>query len=315
MLLRLVGGGPAKTTLTLLSPGASTGYTLLYPGLSFGDQTWTHEFSGARGTQGQRSAAGVVGNRTVTLPIRIAGTSKDDMNAKLAALERLVGEEIRRWGGLCAWQSNNQTPRQWFRVLTATTSIPSWDNRAEVINRALIVVTLVCAPPVEGDPLDLQDLFTPASAITDYTFDIGSGASMDTSAGRINFGNTSQVQFWHNLSGYAVSDVEVTMHYQVGAAAAVPGVFVRRTVGSPLTGIVAQIDASGTNLGLYKVTAGTLAAQTGIGITTLVTAKDYWLRLRTEGQVAFAEHWTSQPTPQGSPAQSVSWTIAPADQA
>jgi hypothetical protein len=310
VLLRLIGGSPAATTLTLAAPGTTTGYTLLYPGLSWGDQTWTHEFSGARGTLGQHSASGIVGNRTVVLPIRIAGTTKDDMTAKLAALERLVGQEMRRFGGMIAWQSNNQTPRQWFRVLTATTQLQVWDSRAEVLTRAVVLLSFVCAPPVEGDPCDLFDNFL-AAAITDYTFDTGS-MTMDNVNGRMACANTSLAQFWHNLSGYSVTDAEVTIHYQLGSTSSSVGAMLRRKDASNF--LVGEIDNTATQLTILKVVAGvgTGLGQIALGLT-LSTGTDYWLRFRAEGNVLTAEHWTSVPTPQGTPTKTVAAIIGSAD--
>lgn len=312
MLLRIISSAPSPTTLTLLQTGTTTGYALL-ANASFGDVDWQHQFSGPVGSQGARPSPGIPQNRTVNLPLRITGSSKDDLDAKIRALEQAV-EELRRFGGRIAWQSNNQTPRQWFRVMTAARQYAEWGSRAEVLNRAVVVVAATCAPYVEGDPMDVFDQFFAPSAITDYTFDTGAGtASLDNTVGRMNFSDTTEKRFYHNLSGYQVPDAEVTIHYQVGSTGASPGVFLRRIDASNY--LLALIDVTGTALSIWKVVAGVFTLLGRVTITTIAAATDYWIRFRSDGNVLTAEHWTAVPRPQATAANNVVYQLTATDQA
>lgn len=304
MLLRFISNGPARTTLTLVQTGSTTGYTPLAQ-MDFGNADWQHQFSGQRGTQGALPTPGVPQNRTVTLPLRISGVSKDDLSAKMRALEGVV-DELRRYGGLIAWQSNNQSFRQWFRVLTATVATTEWGSRAENINRDVAVVTALCAPYVEGDPLDLYDAFT-TSAITDYTFD--AGGVMTLGGGFLTAGDTNDNRFWHNLSGYQVTDCEATLGgYALGSTSSVVGVILRRTAANNY--LIAQIDNAAARINIQRVTAGTTVSLATLAITALTVGSWYWLRFRAEGNVLIAEHWNAVPRPQATATNTLTYQLA-----
>ena len=152
MILSLTPTG--GSTLTLVNDGASTGYALLQ-GATWGAPTYEHSFSGARGTQGARPSQGRLPNRTVALPLRVTGTTKDDLTTKLSALAGSV-DQLRRFGGICRLRSKNQTRYQRFDVLTATTGEVVWDTRLELLNIAAVGVTLICGPYILGDPMDVE---------------------------------------------------------------------------------------------------------------------------------------------------------------
>jgi hypothetical protein len=318
MFLQFISNAPGARSLTAVNGTAVTGYSLLAPGWDLGGATWSHEFAGTRGTQGSRPSSAKLENRSTVWTLRIAGTTKDDLAAKKRALEQVV-DEMRRFGGQICWQSNSASFRVWFDVKTAGMATAEWGGRAEVINRAVVAVAAVCGPYVEGDPMDVFDTFF-TSSIGDYTFDTGlANTTLDNGLGRLYpvAGGGTERRFYHSLSGYRPSDVEVSIGFAVGNVTGfVAGAILRRIDANNY--LVAQVDTAAAQLRIKKVIAGVETSLANVAITTLAAGggSPYWIRFRAEGNNLYAELWVSSPNVGGAtnPTSSVAYTLTAGEQ-
>lgn len=324
MLLTLTPQSPSAATLTLVNDGASdTGYELLQ-GASFGSPVWEHQFSAPRGTQGARPSQGRLPNRQVTLPIRVAGATKDAMAVKISAIVAVV-DEMRRVGGTCRMRSKSQTRAQNFDVLTATAELPDWNNRLEQRNRAVVVITLTCGPYVLGDPMDVHDDFSTDNVNggdANYTADAGAltnvavtGGVLDASA---NLTTENRLIFTGN--GYTYGDTEATIQATPGSTITSfkAGVILKRVDDENYLAVYVDDNGSNSRLRIDKVVAGstTNLASTNLG-ARVVNGTRLWIRGRIEGNVVYAEHFltTNVPNPIVAPTttNSVILTTAEAD--
>jgi len=188
--LILTAADPAQTSLTLVNGTTVTGYALLN-GAEWGNAVWDQKFGGPRGTQGARAVFAQPQNRPVVLPLRIYGSSMDDMAAKFSTLAQM-GRLMLRFGGKIQWQANSQTRRQFFQVLAAGVQKESWGNRAE--NKSIMDASFqaVCAPYLLGDPLDISDGFdTDTITAGDWTQDTG-GGTLSVSGGQVVPSSTAE---------------------------------------------------------------------------------------------------------------------------
>lgn len=303
MELSVTSNMPDADTLTLVDGSTVTGYHLLAEA-QWGNAIWNIAYSGHRGTQGALGAHSTPENRPVVLPFRVAGSSKDDLAAKISALQS-AADELRRFGGRITYRSNNQTHRQHLIVMGGIAAVSEWGNRAESHNRAVVVLEAACAPYVEGDPMEVTDPFS-TDTLSEYTFDAGAG-TLSISGGKLVPADGTQKRLHHADRGYTYSDVQVTLKYTTGASGAGDiGVTARRLDGSNYL----RAYSDSTNLYVQYVDGG---SATNIAAPVAHTARsastDYWIRLRCEGNVITAEHFTAAPTPTGTPATTVSGTL------
>src|SRR5690349_18209577 len=116
MLLQAQSNAVGSSVITLVDPtGADTGYRVL-DGLNWGDAIREVIYSGPKGTQGSGVAGGTPQNRIVNIPLRVTGSSKDDLLAKISTIEQWA-EETRRLGGILTWRSKNGSHKVYFDVL------------------------------------------------------------------------------------------------------------------------------------------------------------------------------------------------------
>lgn len=314
-LLRLYSFAPNRATLTLVNGFTQTGYALIADGLDFGNAAWEHAFSGQRGTQGARPSTGVPQNRAAAFPIRVVqSASKDQMYARVAAVEEIV-DDMRRFGGLILWQSANQTCRQWFRVMTCGWGGVTWNMRVETNNVIQNVLNAVCAPYLEGDPMDTLDAFDVDSS-ADYTAGTGNSGSISVANGVLVPSSTGLKIYRHTAKGYLMRDVQVTLKVTTAG-----------TVTSGVWGVTARADTAGADTELVaEFVAGTNVIRVGKYIagsfTSLATAAatpaintTYWVRLRCEGNLITAEVFTSPsaPTPVSTPTASAAYALTQAE--
>lgn len=317
MLLTLTTYAQTPTSLTIADGTSTPPFALVADAVDWGNARWDHTYSGPRGTQGARPAFGVPANRTVTLPLRVYGTDKDNLAANLRSLSS-IADELRRFGGRLTWQSAGQTYRQHLEVLgTDGAALGAWSNRPEQKAIAQVDLQLQCAPYATGDPLDITDS-TFGSLATDYTVDSGTFANLTTTGGvvKITTGTGTTYRLVHTSRGYDYGDTEVTVQAKIGATLAswAAGAVVWRSAAN--TYLTAYLDDDGTNsrLRIDQVTAGTLTNRASTTLATrLTTGQTVYIVARTEGTAVTVEFYTAAPTPMATTAATAtaSWT-APA---
>ena len=323
MILSFLSNAPGASTLTICNDGVSTGYELLQ-GASFGGPVWEHQFSAPRGTQGARSSQGRLPNRQVQLPIRVAGSTKDDMAAKLRALSTVV-DDLRRLGGICRLRSKSQTYPQNFEVLTASYTETEWTNRLEQRFMAVAGVTLICGPYVLGDPMDLFDDFSTDNVnggLALYTADGGALTDLSVSSGRLNASanNATEKRFIYTGVGYTFSDHEATVQATPGSTITSfkAGVILNRIDASNYLEVYVDDNGANSRLRIDKVvaTVRTNLATTNLG-ARVANGVRFWCRGRIEGNVIYAEHFvtTTVPFPATAPTTSTSFVMTSAETA
>ena len=323
MLLTITTYAVTPTVLQLADGTSTNPFALVADSLDWGNSQFTHTYSGPRGTQGSRPGSGVPENRTVTLPIRVYGiqsgtvTAKDALAANLKSLNAIV-DELRRFGGKLTWQSGGQTYRQNLEVLgTDGTQMSTWNNKAETRSIAAVSVQLVCAPYALGDPMDIDDQ-TFATLSSDYIID-GSGllTNLTNTGGKLKATANTAVE--HRLiytsRGYQLSDAEITTKATIGTTLSSwkAGAILWRT--GPNDYVTAHIDDTGTasRLRINQIIGGIGTNKASANIATRLTASStLYIRVRTEGSTVYLEHWSTAPTPNGTPTTTVSWSAATA---
>lgn len=164
------------------------------------------------------------------------------------------------------------------------------------------------APLAVGDPMDVRDDFsTDTVAAGDYTIDAG-GSTIAVSGGQLAPTNTTTKAFCHTARGYLYTDAQVTIKHT-------PDTVTAYEIGPSLR----RLDANnylfctitgGGGLNIYKRDGGSNTLLSSVGGSALSLGVSYWVRFRAEGNVLYAEHFTSQPTPLSTPTNSVSHTLS-----
>ncbi len=308
--------------LTVIDETNSTPWRLM-PATDWGNSIWDTVFTGPRGTQGARLAGATPQNRPVVLALRTYGTSKDDLNDNISTLSE-VSSRLRRFGGRITIRLGGQSYRQHFDVQAGSAKVTEWGKRAETNFIAGTLFEAIAAPFLIGDPYDVTDDFT-TDTITagDWTRDAGAAGDYAITGGQVtpNAANLStERRLTHTVRGHDVLGDQATTQAVVGATlnGFKAGNALRRQPADATTYLDVYVDDDGTNsrLRIDKVIAGSRGNLASVNLAArITTGQTIWVRARTEGNVVYAEHFTSRPTPMGSPTNSTSVTLTSAEQA
>jgi hypothetical protein len=242
--------------------------------------------------------------------------------------EAILGD-LQRKVDRCNRESNTQLPQPTLRRVSPNGTPITFDlvggdidlptDRAIInLRRATVTLKFEARPygrGAEQTPSITDDFSTDGIASGVYAFDLGAG-TLTVTGGQLAPTSTAQKQMYR--AGATYGDAQQTMKFTTGASVA----------GSQEVGLIAQrldtinhligrviVNGATSNLQVVKNDGGTLTTLAGSANFTLATATTYWLRVRDEGNLVTVELWTSAPTPTGTPAQSVAFTLTGADAA
>ena len=318
-LLRFEAYDQAATTYTVYdsdNPPALTSTTLL-SGLDWGNAVWDQQQSGVRGTLGQVTATQQVANRTVTIPLRVYGTSKDVMLQNIRSLELIV-DLMRRFGGRIAYKSQAQTYTQYAEVLgTQGFQVTSWGKRAENRYAADTVAVFTCAPYVSGDPMDIYDTFT--TNLASYGADAGALGNVAVSAnGLTAVANlTTENRLIHTALGYTYYDVAASVSGTVGSTITSYRLGCVTERASATQCLIGYVDDNGTNsrLRIDKVVAGVTTNLGTANLAARLTAgQSVTVRVRVERNRVAVDYYAA-PDVTATATQTVTVTLSTSDAA
>lgn len=309
-LVRLSPGGRPIVDLDLMAAGAYVrerdSFEITPPGrqprMAAGRGRW------AGSTQiADEKENGAVGGRW-----HVKGATANEALERGRALVQLL--ERATPGRLLEWKPATASYPVYFEVRGTGTWTPTY--RAIIFEQVPhweFAVSIPVGPLALGAPMDIHDPFD-VDSLEDYSFDEGAG-SVAVAGGQLVPLTVApnRKRLYHSARGYTYSDVQVTAKHSIAGS----------TASYEMSVSARRIDAnnylfayvSGSNLQVWKRDGGANSALGGQVITALAANSTYWLRLRTEGNLVIAEHWTSEPTPGGAPAASVVVQLNAADRA
>lgn len=311
-LVTVTSNYPGASTLTLVDGTTSTGYSMLYdPPPEFGNVVWQTAFSGPRGTQGARAAYGVPENRALVFALLVEGTSKDDAASKISTLQE-VADQLRRFGGRVKWRSKNQTYAQYFEVMSGSCEVATLGVQGEALNQPTVMFSASCAPYLLGDPYDITDDFS-TDRLSEYTFDSGASSNVLVTSGILDAAAnlTTENRAIHTATGYTVLDDGAGVKFTPGATITSfkAGVALRGSASD--TYIDCYVDDNGTNsrLRIDVVIGGSRTNRASTNLAARVSdGTPGWVFAWIERNTVYIQHWTSEPTPMGSPTNSTSYS-------
>lgn len=289
---------PGASTVTVIDTEPSTtGYRLM--ALNLGAPAFDKIFSGPRGTQGAVLANATAQNRLSTFSLQVVGTSRDDLEAKLAVLWQ-ADDDLRRYGGTAVWRSQGSSFRMNITVLDSGIEIAGFDVLWEKHNRLTVNWALTSPPYMLGDPLDILDDFS-SDTEANYTFDAGSGADVNVGSGTLNAtGNlSSEKRLIHTDRGYSYGDQQVTIKATVGGTLSgfKAGTVIKRIDASNYLECYVDDDGANSRVRIDKVVAGsrTNLATANFGFR-MTTGQTIWVRGRIEGNQVNIDRYAHPPS-------------------
>jgi hypothetical protein len=253
-------------------------------------------------------------NGQVTWTTQVTSTSYDDALAKMSTLIAEIESAAGMSNRFLEWRPEGASASKtsYFRIVGPGTWAPSYDwavwRGAKTIT---FNVAFPVAPLVSWAPMTFTDNFAVDRLSTDWTFDANSG-TLAVSGGALT-PTSSGVErvLTHTGRGYTYTDFELVEAIAVGSGG----------LAATSIGVVGKwLDAS--NYLTVRATAGTIAilkrdggVLTSLASTaaTITASTNYWLRMRVAGNVVTAEWWTAAPSWGGTPAATVSHTLAGGD--
>jgi hypothetical protein len=291
MTVTLTAHDAARTSLTLIDASSSPWKLVT---ANWGNAVWDTAYTGPRRSLGARPASSSAQNRQVALGLRLLPAS---VTAGVTAQKELnaVVEVMRRNGGRVTVQHTGQTLRQHLEVLTGTSALQDWTNRAEWAGRVDYALTFTAEPYVRGDSMEVLDTFT-SDTRDDYTFDTGAKADVSVSSGELVPASAgTSVAMIHTAVGYQYGDVRATATFNVGATVTnyLGGVILKRTAAG--TYLRVYVDDNGTNsrLRIDKVVSSTPTNLASVNLAARVAATTpFAVAGSIEGNTVRAEHYT-----------------------
>lgn len=270
----------------------------------------------ARRWGGGRQAAETHENGTLKANWLIKGLTADSC---LAALEAFLGEiEDAAPGKYIEFKPDGATYPVYYELRGTAVWTPAY--RWVQFTGALSLnaeITFPIAPLAMLPRMDIGDDFA-VDSTGDYTYDSGAG-TVSVASGQLVPSSTAVKRFWHSSRGHGYGDCQATVKYTTGATVPNTGnsqtdlILKRLDSNNELRGKVWGNSGGSAYISIDKYDGG---AATNLGVqafTTLSSATSYWLRFRVEGNVLTVEHFTTEPTPMATPAQTLSYTLAGAD--
>jgi len=291
MLVTLEAFDPAGRSVTLTDdtvPTPSVGYVMLKD-TDWGDVDRQVEYSGPRGTLGRVVSNEVTADRVVVLPVRVYGSSKDDLAARVSLLAEVV-DTIRGFGGRVVRKASGQSYRQYLRVTgDASMRHTGWTHRrGEVMNTTVVTLTFTCAPFAEGDPLDWEDAFQKDTVTAGkYTFDLGTSGNLKAGGGLLYSPSTfSEFRFVYSYTGHRLVDRFQSLRFSTNPSSLTgvkQGLVFRRRDANNYLAVVWSLAAN--TFELRKVVGGvtTTTAITVSGGPSTAVGRDYMLAVWTNG--------------------------------
>ena len=299
---------PGSAELILVSGEALTGYRL--QDWDLGNVVWDLHWSGQRGTLGAKLAGAMPQNRPLVIDLRVVGASADDLAAKQARLAALA-DEMRRFGGRFTARLKGGSRRFHFDVKAGSSAVIDYDwaqlHKHQVTQR----IEAICAPYLEGDPMDVDDVFS-EDRLHEYSFDSGAvgdvvydpnGKRLDAAANL-----TAEQRFIHTAYGYLYGDHEVSALFTPGTTITgfKGGVILKRKAAD--TYLEAYVDDNGTNsrLRLDSVIAGARTNLSSTNLAARITVGGFfWVRAAIAADIVTFEFFLAEPFPGIAPTNQV----------
>lgn len=251
-----------------------------------------------------------LGNSTYAAQILLAGATADLLLAKMSALlsmtEKLPGTHY------IEHKNDGATYPSYYEVRAPakTQDDRSWAQQkgagTVTVNIEWPVAPLACGAPMDVTNEDVS------AYLGDYTFDSSVSADWGVAGAGANLGTERRLV--HTIRGYSYGSQQVTVKatafasptgFKLGGAKRI----------SANTYVEAYVDDNGANsrLRIDTITGGTRTNRFTTNLAARMSASNVWVRFRIENSVVYAEHFTSAPTPMGTPTTSGSYTLLGAD--
>lgn len=267
---------------------------------------------------GQRAVGELHDNATISWTARVAGVTPD---AALANVEGLIADwEVALGGRFIEWRPDGASGSIFFEIRAPAewTWKYAWAQFTATAS-SIVECKVQVAPRARLAQMDVADDFS-TDTTSDYTFDSGAANQVSIAGGQLTAVSSlgTEKRLAHTARGYAVLDAQDTIKGVPGSTITgyKLGVLARRSAAD--TCIVVYVDDNGTNsrLRIDKVVAGATTNLSSTNLAARVTAgAALWVRGRVEGNVVYAEHFTTVPTPLAAPATSASYALTTAEQA
>lgn len=247
-------------------------------------------------------------NRTIALTIEVKASTAAGLRTALQALQREVARVNRVGGTLVRTDMSGSSLT--YELLLAEQLDASLDIAYTAGNLSTVALRFVCRPFALGTELtDFSDDFS-TDITSRWTFDTGSG-QLSASGGELVPSINGTKRLFYSAAPYLLTDSWTTIKWRTGAATSgETAVSARRVDASNY--LLARVNAG--VLSVSKVVGGVVTALASVTLSPALAATTYyWLRLRVQGNVITAEHWTAAPTLTGTAAQSVTHTLSGSD--
>lgn len=260
--------------------------------------------------------AGHTGNITIQFVLRVVTQATADL--ALAKASQLVAklEETRQRALDLVWVPKDSTASFSLTVRSGVIADLPLDAVGDqigwLVRAPRFIVTLTCDPFLHGAWLQtITDDFS-ANTIANYTFDAGAG-TLAVSGGQLVPSDVTSKRIYYNAASADWADGWLTWKFTTGAAVtATYEVFLILKRLSATDYLMAGLTSTSTAMRIYTVDAG-VDTQKATVSRTISAATSYWLRGRVEGNLVTIEFWTAAPTPTGTPATSLTYTLVGAE--
>ena len=297
--LSVTSNAPEAAEFVIVNGPPYSPFVVIEP-RQLGADTWQHQRSGPRGTQGRRPAAGQPDDRPVRIALDCTAASQDELDQHMSDLQAACDEQ-RRFGGRITFQMHNQSYRQHLTVLEGAFALEDWGQGLDTHFRALPLLVATCAPYVSGDPMDVDLTFDAAAELEELRAAEGALDNVTVVDGQLAVAAnpTTYGRFLHVQRGYRYFDP--TQILAVTPGSTITGFWaglVAKTDALATTYLEAALYDDGTNskVRIDKVVAGSRTTLASANLSArIVAGTAYWLRFEVNGVQLRARVFSNDP--------------------
>jgi len=315
------------TEIVLANGDSVTGYTVQRDGTKLGDIVDNPMFSRNVDSLDVHVTGAPRGHREQQISLLVESATQAGLTSSLESLQNVAESITRKGGGVLRWRKSTGNEITRYMVSAAKVVGLGDIQDFESFYRMRVILALIVDPYGYGFPFTTGDDFSTDTLGSGGVYNLGgrdwglvngSLANYAVSAGQLVVTGSTISSIAHVGHGHTYNDGEAVASFRFTAAtnSMTAGLIARRNNGA--TYLETSIVSNTSGGGIFRVRKFSAGVGTNLSTVAITNGeagqeKNFWVVARVVGRVFTGEFWTTEPTPMGTPTDTLSYTMDDAE--